>query len=99
MHARAPAHGGIKLEHVVMGAAVAALVVLIVLPLGSLVVGSVTAEGQLSTENFERIAERRLYYQALINSLVLGAWTGLFSLLIGLPLAWAVTRTNTPGKR
>ena len=42
--------------------------------------------------------QRRLYYQALINSLVLGAWTGLFSLLIGLPLAWAVSRTNTPGK-
>jgi iron(III) transport system permease protein len=81
-----------------MGGAVAALVVLIVLPLASLVVGSVTAEGQFSTENFERIAERRLYYQALINSLVLGAWTGLFSLLIGLPLAWAVTRTNVPGK-
>jgi iron(III) transport system permease protein len=89
----------IRLEHAVMGAAIVALVVLIVLPLASLVAGSVTAEGQLSAENFTRIAERRLYYQALINSLVLGAWTGLFSLLIGLPLAWAVTRTNTPGKR
>jgi iron(III) transport system permease protein len=98
MQASAPALARIKLEHVVMGAAVAALVALIVLPLASLVVGSVTADGQLSAENFTRIAERRLYYQALINSLVLGAWTGLFSLLIGLPLAWAVTRTNTPGK-
>src|SRR6185437_9047958 len=29
----------------------------------------------------------------------LGAWTGLFSIVIGLPLAWAVTRTNVPGKR
>jgi iron(III) transport system permease protein len=88
----------ITLEHVVTGAAIAALVVLIVLPLASLVAGSVTDEGRLSADNFARVAERRLYYQALVNSLVLGAWTGLFSLLIGLPLAWAVTRTNTPGK-
>src|SRR5258708_39358793 len=42
--------------------------------------------------------QRRLYSQALLNSLVLGAWTGLFSLLIGFPLVWAVSRTNTPGK-
>jgi iron(III) transport system permease protein len=28
-----------------------------------------------------------------------GAWTGLFSLLIGLVLAWAVSRTDVPGKR
>ena len=40
----------------------------------------------------------RLYVKALKNSLILGAWTGLFSLLIGLPLAWAVSRTDVPGK-
>ena len=34
--------------------------------------------------------------QALSNSLVLGAWTGLFSVAIGLPMAWAVSRTNVP---
>ncbi len=41
----------------------------------------------------------RLYLQALKNSLVLGAWTGLFSLLIGVLMAWAVSRTDVPGKR
>jgi iron(III) transport system permease protein len=35
---------------------------------------------------------------ALKNSLVLGAWTSLFSLAIGLVLAWAVSRTDVPGK-
>src|SRR5258708_31611008 len=88
----------LRLEHVVMGAAVAALIVLVVLPLAFLVVGSVAGEGGLSIDNFVRAMQRRLYYQALLNSLVLGAWTGLFSLLIGLPVAWAVSRTNTPGK-
>ena len=40
----------------------------------------------------------RLYVQALKNSLILGAWTGLFSLVIGVALAWAVSRTDVPGK-
>jgi iron(III) transport system permease protein len=81
-----------------MGGAIAALVVLVVLPVASLILGSFGGEEGFSLENFVRAMQRRLYYQALINSLVLGAWTGLFSLLIGLPLAWAVSRTNTPFK-
>jgi ABC-type Fe3+ transport system permease subunit len=35
--------------------------------------------------------------QALRNSLMLGAWTAFFSIVIGLPMAWAVSRTNVPG--
>jgi iron(III) transport system permease protein len=88
----------LRLDHVVMGGAVMALIVLVVLPLASLVLGSVMDEGRFTFDHFADVFARRLYYQALLNSLVLGAWTGLFSLLIGLPLAWAVSRTNTPGK-
>ncbi len=88
----------LRLEHLVMGAAVIALIVLVVLPIAALILGSISADGEVSLGNFIRAIERRLYYQALFNSLVLGAWTGLFSVLLGLPLAWAVSRTNTPGK-
>lgn len=94
-----PKTGGLRLEHIVMGGAIASLIVLVVLPLGSLILGSVSSEDEgFSAEHFLRAMERPLYYRALINSLVLGAWTGLFSLLMGLPLAWAVSRTNTPFK-
>ena len=93
-----PYRPGLRLEHVVMGAAVAALVVLVVLPIASLLIGAFAGDEGVSLEYFVRAIERRLYYQALINSLVLGAWTGLFSVLIGVPLAWAVSRTNAPGK-
>ncbi len=79
-----------------MAAAVAALIVLVVLPLLFLLAGSVTGEGGLSFEHFAEALTGRLYLQALKNSLVLGAWTGLFSILIGLPMAWAVSRTNVP---
>jgi iron(III) transport system permease protein len=79
-----------------MGAAVVALIVLVVLPLLFLFMGSVRGEEGLSLEHFTEALSGRLYLQALLNSLVLGAWTGLFSIVIGLPMAWAVSRTNVP---
>ena len=85
-----------RLETCVMAAAVVALIVLVVLPLLFLLVGSVRGEAGLSLEHFTEALSGRLYVQALVNSLVLGAWTGLFSIIIGLPMAWAVSRTNVP---
>jgi iron(III) transport system permease protein len=85
-----------SLETWVMAAAVAALVVLVVLPLAFLLAGSFRGEEGLSFEPFAEALTGRLYTQALANSLVLGAWTGLLSLLVGLPMAWAVCRTNVP---
>ncbi len=85
-----------RLETCVMGAAVVALIVLVVLPLLFLLVGSLRGEEGLSLEHFMEALSGRLYLQALRNSLVLGAWTGLLSVVIGLPMAWAVSRTNVP---
>jgi iron(III) transport system permease protein len=89
----------LRLEHLVMGGAIASLVILVVLPLLSLLFGSVRGEGGLSLDHFGEVLTGRLYVQALKNSLVLGAWTGLFSLLIGVLMAFAVSRTDVPGKR
>jgi iron(III) transport system permease protein len=86
-------------EHVALAAAALALLVLVVLPLASLAWGSVTADGRPTLEHFRRALGSRLYLQALWNSLVLGGWTALLSVAIGLPLAWAVSRTDVPGKR
>ena len=94
----APAGQPWRLEHVVMGGAILCLIVLVVLPLLSLLVGSVRGEHGLGFENFAEVLSGRLYRVPLINSLMLGAWTGLFSLIIGVVLAWAVSRTDVPGK-
>jgi iron(III) transport system permease protein len=88
----------IRLDQVVMGAAIVALIVLIVLPLCSLFIGSVKSDDGFTLGFFQEALSGRLYLQALVNSLILGAWTGLFSVLIGVPLAWAVSRTNVPCK-
>src|SRR5690348_16879116 len=95
---RRGASARIRLEHVVMGASVLCLIVLVVLPICFLFAGSLTAHGGLSLANFRAAFGGRLYLQALLNSLILGAFTALFSIVIGVPLAWAVTRTNVPGK-
>jgi iron(III) transport system permease protein len=92
---RSPLH----FEHLVMGATVLALAVLVVLPLLALLISSVRGEQGLSLQHFSEVLSGRLYLQALLNSLILGAWTALLSLLIGLVLAWAVSRTDVPGKR
>jgi iron(III) transport system permease protein len=96
----APRRGirGWRLEHWVTAGAILVLVFLVVLPLVSLLWGSLAAEAGLTFDYFRRAMSSRIYLQALVNSLVLGAWTGLFSILIGVPLAWAVSRTDLPGK-
>src|SRR6476619_2761403 len=96
--ARPPLRDRLKLEHVVMGGAVVALSVLVVLPLLSLLLGSVKGEEGLGLDHFSEVLSGRLYLTALKNSLILGAWTSLFSLVLGLVLAWAVSRTDVPGK-
>jgi iron(III) transport system permease protein len=88
----------ITLEHVVMAAAIVCLIVLVVLPLLSLLLGSVRGPEGMSLDHFSEVLTGRLYVNALKNSLILGAWTGLFSLIIGLTLAWAVSRTDVPFK-
>jgi iron(III) transport system permease protein len=95
---RAGPRARLRLEHFVMGGAVLCLIVLVVLPVLSLLFGSFRGEQGLSFENFSEVVSGRLYVSALKNSLILGAWTGLFSLIIGVSLAWAVSRTDVPFK-
>jgi len=84
---------------VVLGIGAAALLVLVVLPLGFLAWSSVTDEGRLTLDNFRTALSQRLYVQALWNSLILGTWTAVLSVAIGLPMAWAVGRTDVPARK
>jgi iron(III) transport system permease protein len=86
----------LKLEFWVETAALIALIVLIVLPLLSLLWGSVAADEGPTLGYFAHVFSARIYTQALLNSLVLGGWTALLSVAIGVPLAWAVARTDIP---
>jgi iron(III) transport system permease protein len=87
------------MEHVVTGGSILAIVVLVVLPLAALLLGSVIADGRFTLGHFAEALADRLFVEALRNSLVLGVWTAVLSVVVGLPLAWAVSRTNAPAKR
>ena len=58
----------LRLEHFVMGFAILCLFVLVVLPLLSLLLGSVRGEEGMSLENFTEVMSGRLYVNALKNS-------------------------------
>src|SRR5262249_2005348 len=98
----------LRLEHVVMGGAILALIVLVVLPLLSLLLGSVKGEAGVSPGPFSRGPSRPLSLSPRHKSVLLppplqtplppGAGTALFSRVIGLGLAWAVSRPDVPAK-
>jgi iron(III) transport system permease protein len=96
---RPAARRPVRAEHAVMAGSVVALAVLVVLPLAFLIWGSLTADGRLTLAHFREALSSRLYVQALGNSLALGLWTAVLSVAVGLPLAWAVSRTDAPAKR
>lgn len=67
-------------------------------PAITLVWNSLLVDGQFSLYNFERVFTRNENFTALINSLSVSLWATLGGVLIGVSLAWVVTRTDVPGR-
>ena len=74
------------------------LVFLMALPLGWLVVVSVSSErgftGAHYLEAFTDVQLRKAFW----NTIVMSFWVGLGSVAIGAPLAWLTARTDVPGR-
>jgi len=79
--------------------AAAALLLLMLLPLGWLGYLSVSGEGGLTLAHYARVFTDARLQQALWNTVVLAFWSALLSLAIGAPMAWLTARTDLPGKR
>jgi iron(III) transport system permease protein len=79
---------------------VAVLLVLVVNPLVRLLVVSFqqTDTGAFTFANYIAAYSRSRYVEALVNSLVLGTAAATLCLVFGVPLAWALSRTDMPGK-
>ncbi len=75
------------------------VVILIVFPLVRLFKGSVvTPEGELSGIYFLNILQDKALFEAFKNSLIIAVGATIISLLTGVPMAWAVSRTDIPLK-
>ena len=81
-------------------AVIASMALFIVYPFYTIITKSVFSdrvEG-LTLYNFIRFFTKEYYYQPLIRSIVVCSTTVLTSLLIGVPMAYVLTRYNIPGK-
>jgi iron(III) transport system permease protein len=79
--------------------AAAALVGLILMPLGWLAYMSVRSDGGLTAAHYVRVLGDPPLQKALWNTVVLALWSGLMALVIGAPLAWLTARTDLPFRR
>jgi iron(III) transport system permease protein len=79
---------------------VGVLLVLVLNPLARLLWASLQHgdTGGFTLANYAAAYGRWRYLEALINSLVLGLAVGVLCTVFGVPMAWAVSRTDMPGK-
>lgn len=78
----------------------AILIVLVAAPIGYLVMVGFEnpATGGYTLSNYVEAYSRQRYLQGLWNSILLGGATMLFCVVLAVPMAWAVSRTNMPMK-
>ena len=86
--------GRIGLQGVVLGFAVAVLLFLVGYPLLWLVLGALGLPQSIGVEHLQRAFSRPQNYSALVNTLELALGTGIMSIGLGVPLAWATARSN-----
>jgi iron(III) transport system permease protein len=81
-------------------AMIAILIFLIASPMVRLVVSSFQdpESGRLTLHNYIEAYGRARHLQALWNTLVFGAGVAVLACLFGVPLAWAISRTDMPAK-
>ncbi len=76
-----------------------AVMILVVFPLVRMFKGSIfTPEGQFSFVYFQNILGDEALFEAFKNSMMIAVGATFLSLIAGVPMAWAVSRTDIPLK-
>jgi len=86
----------ISVQGIVLGLAVALLLFLVGYPLLWLILGALGVPQSFGLEHLQRAFTRPQNYAALVNTLQLALGTGLMSIVLGVPLAWATARSDMP---
>jgi iron(III) transport system permease protein len=84
---------------VLLVAIMASVAVFVLWPLLEVLLASLRVRGAWTTEHYQLIATRRLYRNALVNSLTVAATVGVIGTVLGYVMAFVLTRTNVPLKR
>jgi iron(III) transport system permease protein len=85
----------------VVALAALALLLLVVHPLGWIVFNSLhdDATGAWSVANYATLVSNRSLIEPMVNSLLLGFAVAVLSVVLGVPIAWLVARTDMPGRK
>ena len=77
------------------------LFVFLVYPFSSLIIRAFQAKGSdsFSVANFVRFFTKKYYYSSLLNSLYIAFVPTVICTLIGVPMAYLMTRYNVAGKK
>ncbi|WP_084506997.1 ABC transporter permease [Geminicoccus roseus] len=81
---------------VVLGLAVAVLLVIVVYPLLWLLLAAFGLPNEFGLSHFVRAYARSQNVQPLVNTIILAIGAGFFSVVLGVPLAWATACTDMP---
>ena len=84
-----------------VAAVMAALLLLVLYPFGWVVWNSLheDASKAWSLSNYLKLVADKDLYRPMLNSVVLATAVGIVSVLLGVPAAWLVGRTDMPGRR
>jgi iron(III) transport system permease protein len=105
--APAPAQGGrpkvnllgiLSVERVALGIAALLLILLVGYPVLWLGMGSVGQPKELTIDYLVRTVTQSQYLEPLLNTLQLGLFVAIGTTVMGVPMAWAVARTDMPGR-
>jgi iron(III) transport system permease protein len=77
----------------------AAIGTFVVFPLVKVFLASVLVRGDWTLEHYQLLATRRLYRNALVNSLQVAGFVGVVGTALGFIIAFVLTRTDVPFKR
>ena len=77
----------------------AAIAVFVVYPVATVFVASFQDRGDWTLDNYALVAERRLYRNALVNSIGVATLVGIISVVIGYILAFTLTRLDVKAKK
>ena len=88
----------IKAEHILYIITILLLFIFLVYPLGKIIGQAFLYNGNLSLKSIQSMWIVESNQEAMLRSLNVSVWSTLFSLLLGVALAWIVTRTDLPYK-
>ncbi|MCL4464963.1 MAG: iron ABC transporter permease [Chloroflexi bacterium] len=89
----------LSLEHIVMALAALVLMILVAYPITWLLLGSLGLPRDFSTRFITNVIVDTQYMEPLLNTLVLGFAVMVAVVVMGVPMAWGVARTDMPGQK